>query len=119
VTHAPANGARSGKAKVWPATLTPQEVYGLVNIYHDWNPVTMVKLAFCESSYQPLAWNSTPVWVTKYTVLHSTGLLGVLGGSFNPVVNVQQAHDLYVSKMNNGQERLYQPWASDFISGCA
>jgi hypothetical protein len=105
------------ETQTWPRTMTSQQVLGLVSIYRDWNPATMVRLAFCESSYQPSAWNSTPVWENGIA-LHSAGLLGVLGGSFNPVVNVQQAHNLYVSKMNNGQERHYQPWTEDFLDGC-
>ena len=103
--------AESSHSPTWPATLTQPEVRSLVARFTDWDVALMVQIAMCESSWQPRAWNPVIVWQAGVP-LHSSGLLGVLGGSFDPVINVRQAHVKYLAQ---GTEA----WQGDFLSGCA
>lgn len=73
--------------------LTQSQVTALVSRYKDWPEVTMVRVAFCESTFRGGVWN--PVSVSG---LHSIGLLGVLGGSKDPATNVTQAHHKWLTE---------------------
>lgn len=103
------NAAAATVTRAGVSTHTPW--VRLVMRYRDWNWRWMVALAWCESRFEPWVSNPIAVYVGGHGWLHSTGLLGVLGGSTNPFVNVRQAHQLY-------HVYGYTPWAGDFSSGC-
>ena len=92
--------------------LTRQEVRAAVAKYSDWSVATMTQLAWCESRFEPWVVNPTAVRERGRGDLHSTGLLGVLGGSTVAATNVAQAHALWLLQG-------YGAWRGDFTSGCA
>ena len=90
--------------------LTPQAVDYLLSAYHDWSVTTMRELAWCESRYEPAAWNPVAVW-SAGKPLHSAGLTGDLGGSLDARTNVAQAHSKWLSQG-------YGAWRGDFGAAC-
>lgn len=90
---------------------TRPEVLILMSAYHDWDPVLMTQLAFCESTWRSWAINPQPV-ILAGVIVHSSGLLGVLGGSLDPVTTIAQAHALY-------ETQGLGAWEGDFRDGCA
>ena len=66
----------------------------LVLSYTDWNGPLMLRVAWCESRDEPWVVDPTPVWDGSRWV-HSAGLLQVLGGSTDPLLNIRQAHALW------------------------
>lgn len=86
--------------------------YQYLQTFTDWNPYLMSRIAWCESRDEPTQINQAWVWASwAGGWVHAVGLLGVLGGSTNPFVNIRQAHRLY-------RKAGYSPWALDFETGC-
>lgn len=74
--------------------LDPGHWRELVSSYHDWNARLMLRVAWCESRDE--WWQVNPLSVAGGQ--HARGVLQVLGGSLNPVVNVRQAHARFVAQ---------------------
>lgn len=90
----------------------PRSWLALIGSYHDWDAALMKRLAWCESRWQTGVVNPVAVYEPGRGWLHSTGVLGVLGGSTNGMTNVRQAHALW-------KIQGYGAWSADFSSGCA
>lgn len=91
--------------------LTRSAVEYLIGRYRDWSIPTMTSLAFCESRFEPKAWNSIGVYMRGTGVEHSAGLLGVLGGSTDAQTSVSEAHAKWLAQS-------YGAWRGDFGMRC-
>ena len=72
--------------------LDPGHWREVVASYHDWNAALMLRVAWCESRDE--WWQVDPLATPNGK--HARGVLQVLGGSLDPVVNVREAHARYV-----------------------
>lgn len=92
-----------------PAVMTRAQMTAVVSHFRDWNIPLMVSISWCESRWEPRAWNPIVVWEDGIPK-HSAGLLGVLAGSFNPAVNISQAHALWLVQGYGAWDASYACW---------